>query len=363
MFTCYCGQSFRLPGTLVDHKKATLHGYCHLCKRFFVSDEALKAHCLAFHTSFCSGCQNRFSSISSLKIHQQSTGHCYCKECDRHFVNLEAIGQHQNSSIHANSGNSKHGQGLVDHHALEQHIEKGYGRKKYQYNLLRCGKCGKTFPGANALRQHLASVAHRNVGKITCIASSECTTLFSCPSAMLQHLESGGCPSGISRSVFIKPIELEDIRSIIESCFTEKDIAVATNGGLSLEPKNTTSLMTSLPIRHDTLIETSTMDEDLEVQLATALDERSSLASTPDLSMPRFASSPPSFSSDPATGNPPRSIVPTIDDDEEFKLLSKEFSSLSGFIQHVENSSYRCKDAVLEKAIRFVQKRVIEAGF
>jgi hypothetical protein len=56
----------------------------------------------------------------------------------------------------------------------------------------------RQFQNANNLRQHMRSVTHTSKN-VACVMHGQCSAGFVSMSAMVSHLESGGCPSGLTR--------------------------------------------------------------------------------------------------------------------------------------------------------------------
>lgn len=75
--------------------------------------------------------------------------------------------------------------------------------------------CGKTFQSRAALKQHKASIRHKPLCHIKCLASGKCNKRFDCPSAQLHHLESGTCPSKIGKAQLNAFIFKIDVKGII----------------------------------------------------------------------------------------------------------------------------------------------------
>lgn len=158
-----------------------------------------------------------------LQQHQKSTGHCYCRECERSFVISDALSQHLQSPIHTTQFHCcdcdrdfAHEQALHQHLADKIHKP----RTEPKVSSLRvsnwvCEKCEREFKDEKGLEQHRSSVVHKPLSNLTCVGDRRCRKRFSSPSAWLHHLESGACPSNITRDKLHAAVQSNDIDHLI----------------------------------------------------------------------------------------------------------------------------------------------------
>ncbi|KAG6332193.1 hypothetical protein ID866_6895 [Astraeus odoratus] len=137
----------------------------------------------------CDRCRKVFSTWNALKEHWvQSPRHYYCQYHNRHF---------------------DHHHELVDHYLHNDHYCKLCDKPfKNEFRLhnhhnechprLYCAECKRLFVSEDNLRSHRRSSIHqpRNVQ----CPYSKCDKSFISNAALASHLETGYCPSGVSRS-------------------------------------------------------------------------------------------------------------------------------------------------------------------
>lgn len=78
-----------------------------------------------------------------------------------------------------------------------------------------CEPCEREFSDEKGLEQHRMSVAHRPFSNIKCIGDRRCKKKFTSPSALLHHLESGGCPSKMTREKLHSAVQSSDLNRLI----------------------------------------------------------------------------------------------------------------------------------------------------
>ncbi|TKX24022.1 C2H2 type zinc finger domain-containing protein 5 [Elsinoe australis] len=81
------------------------------------------------------------------------------------------------------------------------------------YKHLHCSDCGRYFPSANNLRQHMNSRTHRG----TQIDCPFCTTSFVSASGLSHHLETSSCPNArnLNRQAIHRELRQRDPRGVI----------------------------------------------------------------------------------------------------------------------------------------------------
>lgn len=216
-------RTFVRPEALRQHQESTQHCYCYEYDRFFVHPDALEQHRSALHYFTCIDCHRTFVNLGALQQHQESKNHCYCGEYNLFFVDSEALGQHLRSSVHAVQFHCCDcDRDFVNEQALHQHLADKIHkpRRKPQVSSFRfsswvCEHCKRKFGDENALEQHRMSVIHRPLSNIRCVRSRRCGKQFTSPSAWRHHLESGACPSKMTRDKLRSTIQSSDINQLI----------------------------------------------------------------------------------------------------------------------------------------------------
>ncbi|KAI0294629.1 hypothetical protein B0F90DRAFT_1755958 [Multifurca ochricompacta] len=161
--------------------------YCDRCMRWFPHNRALEQHVedSNFHWP-CDDCDLDFKSYDSRKQHYiQSRNHHYCRECDRHFSFEEGRRTHMNAKhFYCENDDTL----FNSYEGLQQH-----DREAHNY----CTDCKRSFQNATNLWHHLNSKLHK-LSSYSCPGSG-CTRSFISAAALALHLESGTCPSGMTR--------------------------------------------------------------------------------------------------------------------------------------------------------------------
>ena len=212
-----CGKRFCYEKALRSHQLSSQHCYCEPCARFFAKKESLQQHCAALHPPICGICHRKFAKIDALRDHERSTSHSLCQECGRFFINQVALKQHLESFHRSHFYCCDCNREFVDELALNQHLHDkihpdGSRSEPVTY---QCSKCTRSFKSMGALNQHLASLAHKPLSDVKCVASTQCNRRFSSPSALIQHLESGGCCSGLNRKKLNLLVQRNDVDRVI----------------------------------------------------------------------------------------------------------------------------------------------------
>ncbi|KAF9807915.1 hypothetical protein IEO21_08032 [Rhodonia placenta] len=172
----------------VDEHREEEHNCCIECERYFGSYGALEQHrqnSPKHNLLECPICDDQFSDEDDLDEHRKEEHHC-CIQCDRYFVNEGALEQHDSAKHYFECPtcddvyNSKDD---LDEHRADEH------------NC--CVECARNFQSQQNLQTHLKSSAHRD-RTLPC-PGRKCTKRFISGAGLLLHLESGMCPSKLTR--------------------------------------------------------------------------------------------------------------------------------------------------------------------
>ena len=387
-FTCVdCDRTFVCPEALRRHQKSTKHCYCCECDRSFVHPDALEQHRSALHSFTCMDCDRIFVYSEALQQHQKSTNHCYCRECDRFFVNSEALGQHLRSSVHAMQFHCCDcDRDFVDEQALHQHLADKFHkpRTKPQVSSFRlsnwvCEQCEREFRDENGLEQHRLSVVHKPLSNIKCIGDRRCKKRFTSPSAWLHHLESGACPSKMTRDKLHSAVQSNDINRLI----TGGSIQEYTDL-MGPDLSGTTSITESViftPITDDRLGGFRSRPDTWESQSGMLTpNSGSSQPLLEDLSLVMRLTCPlcpfgrKPFKSLEAMNNHLSSPAHSpkvfhcplsfagLEDNRKVSQLMRYFSTLSGLMQHLESGACGGGRATFRKTVEYVEHNLERMG-
>ncbi|KDQ53522.1 hypothetical protein JAAARDRAFT_61237 [Jaapia argillacea MUCL 33604] len=179
--------------------------WCTSCDRSFVSQHALEQHLEASpNHNYCSKCERDFNSWNALRTHYiNSPIHYFCRGCDDDFDDDDELDDHIEEN-HWYCGN------------CEKFFESELGlREHYRQSPAHfyCPSCDKHFQNDNNLQQHLRSAIH--VGRPFNCPGSGCGKSFPSIAALTLHLESGTCPSGITRKKLDKRVAEFDRQGLI----------------------------------------------------------------------------------------------------------------------------------------------------
>ena len=244
-----CNTSFSGKPAAKQHKQATGHCVCQHCSKVLASSGGLRAHEAAAHRHRCPKCPFTFSSKMNLANHQRSHNHAFCGDCNKTFGTVAGLNNHLQSSRHSTEFRCCDcDRDFKSAMALEQHVrykvhrnrhlvtaaQKKSSKKKDTSNKtivppLHCSECSRNFGSPVALQQHIGSVKHNPICKLSCLGSVLCKAKFSSPSALFNHLESGGCSSGISR---------DDIKTLVQKYDKERLITWASADDAMLPEKS-----------------------------------------------------------------------------------------------------------------------------
>ena len=403
-------------GTLSDPQKATALFYCQQCRKNFINEEALQNHKWSSESFRCDGCRRTFCSLKKLRTHQRSTQHCYCKTCDHFFAAAESLKSHC-AALHIDINDQKKKsagatQGFhccdcerdfVSEQALTQHCEmKVHTKKDPKTKSHPCSKCKRIFKSQKALQQHLASLAHKPLGDVKCVASSDCKGRFSSPSGLVQHLESGKCCSGMTRKKLNGLVQSNDVDRIISAGPQEKGLISSapqnsdsnsdsdSDDGVPIyTPISSGSLTPALnPTVHDLLntllFENTSTDSLLSGLLAPqSSTELSDQAQTPTIASLFCPLCPPTRKAfvntvalemhlaspkhAPKAFHCPKNLfapsTSAVSKKKNRAAVIMEFSTLSGLTQHLESGACRGGKGGLKAAMKLLEKRLTEIGF
>lgn len=181
----------------------------------------------------CSSCKKVFKEPEHLADHIRSTRHVQrapitvartvctqfrCCDCNREFVHQTA---------------------LMDH--LRDKLHRPKARAPPQKNI-PCGRCNKSFASKKAANRHRTSPIHRPFcAPLWCIDSNICKKIFSTPSALVLHLESGSCPSKLTRTKLNDIIVQHDMHCAIThpgALTSSSDCMMPNSWGTILTPSS-----------------------------------------------------------------------------------------------------------------------------
>jgi hypothetical protein len=320
------------------------------------------------------------SHSSAPAIARSSVTQFWCCDCERGFEDGVALANHlRNSRIHdpRTGGNGKK-QRQQDSNSIQQEEDS---------RQTRCKECGKTFQHQHALKQHLASVRHKPLSNILCLADTKCKKRFNCPSGQLHHLESGKCVSRMTKTRLHAAIAVKDTGETI------------TTGGTTVQwlledsPSETSTSQIRSPILTPTSTEifdvypflasrtpASTLSTSTDIQYVltrrphTGRDPQtcplcplsrtrkfkpSALRQHLSSSVHAQVSAPlPSSVSDKISFHCPSPLM-----GEENKKAVKQFSTVSGLAQHLESGACGGGRETLRRVVEYVQKEMKDIGF
>ena len=335
---------------------------CNHCNRRFSYLKDLDQHNLALHSWPCGHCNRQFSTKENLRRHQRSTGHCYCSSCDRVFVDKNALRDHLRSSLHAGASEfhcCDCDRGFVSEQALNQHLnDKVHLIKRAQDPSFTCPECKRGFKTRGALNQHKASLAHRPISNLKCLAGkmgkSRCQHNFSSPSAMIQHLESGACPSGLNRQQLNEALETHDTDRIITKPednnllkYGIEDLTLDTEAWSSDQSTVFTPDSDSNTDCHSSLVALTTR---------CPLCPAGSRQFVTPRSLQQHLDSP---AHSPKLFGCPISLAPAS---LSKSLPRQSFTTLSGLAQHLESGACAGGKATLEKVAEYIEANLEKMG-
>ncbi|KAI4129981.1 MAG: hypothetical protein LQ338_001987, partial [Usnochroma carphineum] len=413
-----CNKTYAEFEAFQEHQRSTYHCYCHSCDRFFVTAQDDEAHKRSVHYRRCGECDRMFAADDGLREHQKAKGHCYCEDCDRFFADKEAKAQHLRDTIHVSEFRCVECErDFVNEQALAQHLrdKKNHFRpappapeiKALKDGSYKCDKCDRIFACLEDLEKHLASLIHKPLSKLKCIASSKCKGTFTSPSALIQHLESGGCGSGLTRAELHRLIQQHDSENMITFSEAELQLAeTAADDNCSLPGSDCSSTPSSptsdlgggvplAPYDDDYLPDRSYPSDAMQLapcdyspSIFNLNAASSQLTTTPTFTTetqagrrficPKCPPQSKSFRSVKALNEHLASskhapkifhcpvdllTIPSGSRKHGTKGVMKEFSTLGALTQHVESEACEGGKKMLKGAVAFVEGRLRELGF
>lgn len=410
-----CGKTLCSKRKLLSHQLSSGHCYCKICKLVFAAAESLEQHSATLHINICSMCGKNFNSAEALRQHQIASEHSYCNQCKIFFDDEESMKQHKRVRNHlVNPGahdQKKKSPGdtaefhccdcdrdFVSEQALNQHSHTEVRKTKSH----PCPKCKRIFGSQSALSNHMASLAHKPLSDVKCVASSDCKARFSSPSGLVHHLESGMCCSGMTRKRLNGLVQTNDVDRVISAGPKPKDLISSTpqdpdsdsdsdsNDGVPIyTPVSSGSLTPTLrPSVSDmlnTLLSENPSSDSLLSGLLTPrssidLSDRTLTPTITSLFCPLCPSTRQAFVNTkalemhlaspkhaPRVFHCPENLLlpPSAAGKKQNHAagLSKQFSTLSGLTQHLESGACKGGKAGLRAAVKLLEERLTEIGF
>ena len=378
-----CDRTFVRPEALRQHQESTQHCYCDECNRFFVHPDALEQHRSALHYFTCTDCDRTFVNLEALQQHQKSKSHCYCGQCNRFFVDSEALGQHLRSSVHATQFHCCDcDRDFVNKQALHQHLADKVHKPRSKPQVSSswvCEHCEREFSDEKGLEQHRRSVVHRPLSNIKCIGHRRCKKQFTSPSAWLHHLESGACPSKMTRDKLHSAVQSSDINRLITGGISQENTALI--GSDMSETTSITGGVICTPDTDDRFSGFQSQPDIWESQSgmltpnsgnSLSLSEDSSLVIS--LACPLCPSGRKPFKSPEAIKNHLSSPAHSpkifhcplysagLADDRKVSQLISYFSTLSGLMQHLESGACQGGHATFRKTVKYIEHNLERMG-
>jgi len=179
--------------------------YCDRCKRGFPHARALLQHeeNSSSH-NICNNCGVDFPTWIGLKEHYvQSRRHAYCQHCNEHFQDQQDLEEHYRDE-HWFCDICK--KVFLNSNGLHEH-------NRQCHASVYCIPCMRIFIAPSNLRSHQNSSIH--APKDVHCPFPVCTQTFVSRSAMLLHLESGSCPSRVTRQAINRIVRQLDTSNVI----------------------------------------------------------------------------------------------------------------------------------------------------
>ncbi|KZT69380.1 hypothetical protein DAEQUDRAFT_726665 [Daedalea quercina L-15889] len=177
--------------------------YCDRCGRHFGSEHALEQHRenSSAH-NVCDDCDKDFRTYDALKQHWSNTRrHHYCRSCDEHFDDEEDLEKHfEDAHFYCSPC------GVFFHSAYLLHE---HNRQSHHY----CPDCRRHFQSDSNLQHHRRSTLHAGAS-VPC-PGNKCRKMFVSGAALVLHLESGTCPSRVTRDAVNRVAAKYDTQHVI----------------------------------------------------------------------------------------------------------------------------------------------------
>jgi len=268
-----------------------------------------------------------------------------------------------------------------------QHLRDKIHKPKHPRKNVPCGLCSKSFKTTQAMQMHKASRVHKPLcAPLHCIGSNGCRKQFDSPSSMILHLESGSCPSRLTRRklnaiitqqdpkhLITSPAALESTESIGGSCVsTEYGGAILTpsSSSLSLQRNDSwSSFSTSweIPTPAESSLSFSP-SEGMTLQ-SDVIQDINYITPPPLFLCPlcppasnrfRTARDLDNHSRSPAHALKIFHCPAALSGGSKKKLAEKCFSTLSGLAMHVESGA--CGKKMFREVLKFVNERLKDIG-
>lgn len=370
-----------LPRPLEAKKKAK-SWVCPRCDKSFINQGPAKDHCSVAHPHKCGACTKAYINLKSLHGHNRLAGHCFCRQCDQFFPNASALAEHKKIFIHAAGFHCCDcDRDFVDQQALDQHLE--FKDHTSTQKIPECKECGREFLNQAALKKHQASLVHNPLSDLSCIASSKCKQRFSSPSALIHHLESGSCISGLTRKALNELVRRNDTDGLISSGPAEPDAMVELQHQLSSLTMTNQPVRTQISSKDSTPNMSPVSENGSGVPLSPYIENACPTLSAADKSAiqtrsgsllcPLCPERTKPFSTSaglqmhldsskhaPKDFHCPTSLFPPTKGKGNHPGSTKQFSSLSGLIQHLESGACRGGRATLQKAVEVLEERLTD---
>ncbi|CZR68019.1 uncharacterized protein PAC_17918 [Phialocephala subalpina] len=238
------------------------------------------------------------------------------------------------------------------------------------------------------MQMHKASRAHKPLcAPLHCIGSNGCRKKFDSPSSMILHLESGSCPSGLTRRKLNAVIAQQDLKHLITSptalgstesmggsCVSSEDggaILTPSSSSLSLLQHSDSWSSFSTGWGIPTPVESSlsfSPSEEMTLQ-SDDIQDISYVTPSPLFLCPlcppasnrfRTARDLDNHSRSPAHALKIFHCPAALFGRSRKKLAEKSFSTLSGLAMHVESGAYGKK--MFREVLKFVNERLKDIG-
>lgn len=304
------------------------------------------------------------NAIGSLSIgqHLRSPIHAtqfHCCDCDWDFVDKQALHQHLADKIHEPRTKPK-----VSSFRISNQV---------------CEQCEREFRDEKGLEKHRLSVVHNPLSYIKCIGDKRCKKQFTSPSAWLHHLESGACPSKITREKLHSAVQSNDINRLITGGSMQEYTAL-----IGPDVSRSTSITESIiftPMTDDSFGGFPSPPHTWEPQSGMLTPNSGSFPSSLDgLSLPMCLTCPlcpfgrKPFKSLEALKNHLSSPAHSpkvfhcplyfagLENDRKISQLIKYFSILSGLMQYLESGVCQEVNVTFRKTVEYIEHNLGKVG-
>lgn len=293
-----------------------------------------------------------------------------CCDCNRNFKTDEGLSAH------------------LLHSTAHRHKKANKSRLQnpVQSLVIKCSMCKKTFLGVGALGQHQRSIRHQPLCLIKCLASGKCKKQFQCPSAQLHHLESGTCPSKITKSQLNAGIAKHDVNGIITAQALRKRLVEENMSESTMSPARSplltptsTEFLDSYPSTpvhtpRRVFLSSTSVDEKLSQVYNMQLDIVAGRKQCPFCPSSRTRTFDPGALQQHLSSGIHAKVSLTLaqkqNDEMSFhcpralmkgsstKKPLKHFSTVSGLAQHIESGACHGGKETLHRAVEYIQNEM-----